>query len=152
MIQLRHVGIYVCDLKRQTDFYRRVFDMYEICNNIQQRDALICELLSVDEPVRITKLITEKGKITTSGDMVELVEYPYSPYKIPDDYPIFKTGVAHLGFGIDNMAETVSRIKALGGKQKTSIHIMANGNKCCFCQDPEGNWLELIERSHGDES
>lgn len=150
MIQLRHVGVYVNDLKSQTEFYRRVFDMHEICDNIRQQDALVSELLSAKEPVEITKLVTMYGKKNGAGDMLELIRYSNSAYKVTEDYPIYKTGVAHLGFGIDDITETVSRIKALGGKQKTSIHIMANGNKCCFCQDPEGNWLELIERSHGE--
>ncbi|WP_027407457.1 VOC family protein [Anaerovibrio sp. RM50] len=146
MVQLRHVGIYVHSLKRETEFYRQVFNMHEICNDVEQKDELIDELLSVHESVRITKLITEHGKLTGSGDMVELVEYPNSPYKDSVDYEIYKTGVMHLGFGIDDMDATLSRLKKMGGKQKTSVHIMANGNKCCFCQDPEGNWLELIER------
>ncbi|WP_276838446.1 VOC family protein [Anaerovibrio lipolyticus] len=146
MVQLRHVGIYVNNLKRETDFYRQVFNMHEICNDVEQKDELIDELLSVHESVRITKLITEHGKLTGAGDMVELVEYPHSPYKDSVDYEIYKPGVAHLGFGIDDMDEVISRLKMLGGKQKTSVHIMPNGNKCCFCQDPEGNWIELIER------
>ena len=146
MIQLRHVGLYVHNLKKETEFYQQVFNMYEICNDIEQSDELIDELLSVHEAVKITKLITEQGKRTGSGDMIELVEYPHSQYQAFSDNEIYKPGVAHLGFGIDDMDATLSRLKNLGGKQKTSVHIMPNGNKCCFCQDPEGNWIELIER------
>ena len=149
MIQLRHVGLYVQDIKKEAAFYKQAFGMHEICNELEQTDALIDELLSVHEPVKITKLITEQGRQSGIGDMIELVEYPNSPEKEPIRNSLYKTGVMHLGFGIDDMEETLMRIKALGGLQITLVHTMANGNKCCFCQDPEGNWLELIERSSG---
>ncbi|MBE6105117.1 VOC family protein [Anaerovibrio lipolyticus] len=149
MIQLRHIGLYVQDMKKEAEFYRQAFSMYEICNELEQSDALIDELLSVHEPVKITKLITEQGRQSGVGDMLELVEYPNSPEKELTRNSLYKTGVMHLGFGIDNMDETLMRIKVLGGSQVTLVHTMANGNKCCFCKDPEGNWLELIERSSG---
>lgn len=149
MIQLRHVGIYVNDIKIEKEFYKQVFDMYEICDEIEQMDALVAELLSTHDSVKITKLITEQGKVNGAGDMIELVQYPKSLERDLLNYPVYKTGVTHLGFGIDNMDEVLSRLKSFGGKQQTTVHIMENGNKCCFCQDPEGVWIELIERRLG---
>lgn len=149
MIQLRHTGIYVRDIKKEKDFYKQVFDMCEICDEVEQLDTLIEELLSVREPVKITKLITEQGKVNGAGDMVELVQYINSPERDTLNCPIYKPGVMHLGFGIDDMDKVLSRVKALGGEQKTSVHVMGNGNKCCFCRDPEGVWIELIERRSG---
>ena len=146
MIKLRHVGIYVRDIKREEIFYKQVFDMCEICVEVKQTDALIDDLLSVHETVKITKLITEQGKVNGEGDMIELVQYTNSPENDSLNCPIYKPGVIHIGFGIDDMDKVLSRIKELGGKQKTPVHVMENGNKCCFCQDPEGVWIELIER------
>lgn len=146
MIQLRHVGIYVRDIKKEKEFYKKVFDMREICDEVEQMDALIEDLLSVSEPVKIAKLITEQGKVNGAGDMIELVQYINSSEKESLNCPIYKSGVMHLGFGIDDIDKVLSRIKNFGGKQKTSVHVMQNGNKCCFCQDPEGVWIELIER------
>ncbi len=53
-------------------------------------------------------------------------------------------GGVHIGFGIHNMEDVVNEIVKFGGKQITEIHLL-NNNKCCFCIDPEGNYLELIE-------
>ena len=54
----------------------------------------------------------------------------------------------HLAFGIYDMEITLEKLESLGGKVITEIHEMKNGNRCCFCLDPEGNGLELIERKY----
>lgn len=153
MIQLRHAGLYVVDLQRETDFFKYVFDMYPVCENIEMADELLDDLLKKKKTkIFITKLITEQGKQSGIDDMLELLQV-----KEPDccrsrnaNYDtIYFAGRIHLGFGIVDMEKTVAKILEKGGKQATEIHLMLNGNKCCFCQDPEGNWLELIERELG---
>ena len=36
MLNLRHTGIYVKDLVRMSAFYRDVFQMHTICENVEQ--------------------------------------------------------------------------------------------------------------------
>lgn len=150
MIQLRHTGLYVKDLYRQTEFYKYVFHMHPICEMVEQQDDLVGDLLRQNNAaLRITKLITDQGKMTGIGDMLELIQVPVE--FIEDSgtillQDIYAQGRMHFGFGIDNINETVDKIIERGGTQFTAIHIMKNGNKCCFCKDPEQNWLELIER------
>ena len=75
MINLRHTGIYVRDLARMASFYREVFYMHAICENVEQGDALLADLFqAAGAKVRITKLITEQGKASGVGDMLELLE------------------------------------------------------------------------------
>ena len=75
MINLRHTGIYVRDLARMASFYREVFHMHAICENVEQEDALLADLFgAAGAKVRITKLITEQGKASGVGDMLELLE------------------------------------------------------------------------------
>ena len=45
MLQLRHVGMYVEDLAKETRFYMAVFDMRCVCQNIRQNDEMIHELV-----------------------------------------------------------------------------------------------------------
>lgn len=70
--------------------------------------------------------------------------------KLPDNYPISMTGMAHIAFQIDDMQKTVEQIQEGGGFQKTDIYQMKSGNLCCFCRDPERNWIELIQRRKED--
>ena len=151
MINLRHTGVYVRDLARMASFYREVFHMHAICENVEQGDALLADLFgAAGAKVRITKLITEQGKASGVGDMLELLEVI-----VPDgrekktNLPI-EAGL-HIAFGVRDMEATRMAIAAHGGACATRVHDMGNGNLCCFCRDPEGNWLELIARRDAQE-
>lgn len=144
MIEMRHAGIYVEDLPRMETFYQNVFSMKVILSKVRTSDILIDAIVGAGKAVLISKLITPRGCETGSGDMVELlqVEKEAAP---PDPGPVFQTGTAHLGFGVDDMERTVQAIQQNGGCRKTDI-LQMGSNLCCFCTDPEGNWLELIQR------
>lgn len=143
MIQLRHVGVYVYDLEKMSSFYKNVFHMLVICENLKQEDTLIEDLLK-QKYVKVTKLVTEYGKNAGSGDMLELLHCETKSKE--GSHHISDNGIVHICFSVDDIEDTVKNIQLYSGKQCTEIHKMDNGNKCCFCQDPEGNWLELIER------
>lgn len=143
MMQMRHVGLYVHDLEMMSLFYQDVFHMLAICENVKQEDALIEDLLG-QKYVKVTKLVTEYGKHAGLGDMLELLQCTKKSNTISPF--ISDSGVLHMCFSVNDIENTVKDILINSGKQCTEIHNMDNGNKCCFCRDPEGNWLELIER------
>ena len=153
MIAIRHTGIYVNDIVGLEKFYMSVFDMTAICSQEPDRGSLFDELLEKENSsVMTTKLITPYGKQAGQGDMIELVKVTTESAEtlsLPENRPVSLTGMAHVAFGVDDIKETVSRILSGGGQQKTSIVQMKNGNRCCFCTDPEGNWIELIQRKTG---
>lgn len=146
MINLRHTGIYVKDLARMADFYREVFHMHTLCENFRQADALLADLLRApDACVRITKLITEQGKANGTGDMIELIELVV-PEGQAEKVPQPIAAGMHIAFGVRDIKATRAAILARGGISATRIHDMGSGNRCCFCRDPEGNWIELVAR------
>ena len=151
MINLRHTGIYVSDLARLAAFYREVFHMHTICEAVEQADALLADLFGVPAArVKITKLITEQGRASGTGDMLELLELVVPAGKEEKaPWPI-EAGL-HIAFGVRDMEATRMAIAAHGGACATRVHDMGNGNLCCFCRDPEGNWLELIARRDAQE-
>lgn len=147
MIHLRHTGIYVKDLTRMTDFYREVFQMHTICENVQQADALITDLLrSPEARVKITKLVTEQGKASGVGDMIELLEV-IAPQSLAEKIPQPIVTGMHIAFGVRDIKATRAAILSRGGISATRVHDMGGGRFCCFCRDPEGNWVELIGQS-----
>ena len=147
MIQMRHIGLYVNDLIKISEFYKQVFHMHIICENIEQKDSLVNEIFDEKNvSIKITKLITDQGKESGIDDMLELIEIKGMDKNLArKTSKIYATGCMHIGFGIKNIENVVIKIKELGGQKCTNICVMKNGNKCCFCQDPENNWLELIE-------
>ena len=151
MINLRHTGIYVRDLARMASFYREVFYMHAICENVEQGDALLADLFgAAGANVKITKLITEQGKVNGNGDMLELIEVLVPEAKAEKTPQPIAAGL-HIAFGVRDMEATRMAIAAHGGACATRVHDMGNGNLCCFCRDPEGNWLELIARRDAQE-
>jgi predicted enzyme related to lactoylglutathione lyase len=152
MIQLRHTGLYVKNLKLETEFYKYVFAMHSICENMEMTDELLNDLFKQSKvKILFSKLLTEQGKQSGIDDMLELlqvIEPTECKSKSVNKADIYSTGRMHLGFGIEGIEQTVAKIIEKNGSQGTEIYLMNNGNKCCFCQDPEGNWLELIERKH----
>lgn len=150
MIQLRHIGLYVKDIEKMADFYKAVFSMYPVIEKQVQCDGLIEDIFQQqDVEVVITKLITEQGKVSGIDDMLELIEI--SKLKKKDiecnrELPVYAVGKMHLGIGVNDIEVTVKNVIDRGGKSLTVIRKMGNGNKCCFCRDPEGNYLELIEQ------
>ena len=154
MIAMGHTGIYVRDIQKLEKFYTEVFDMYTVCSSQEDSGELFDELLGGNKlKIVTTKLITPYGKKNGQGDMLELVQVisKFTPLpELPDDYPIAMIGMGHLAFRVDDMQQTVEKIRQKQGVKKTKIYRMKNENLCCFCKDPEGNWLELIKRNEAN--
>ena len=93
-----------------------------------------------------TKLITQRGKETGSGDMLELVKVIDENPGINVSGPIYNFGIMHLALGVDDINEVCEKAQINGGQQYTKICCHPNGNKFAFVKDPEGNWIELIQR------
>ena len=149
MIQLRHTGMYVKDLQRESSFFQQVFHMHVLCENQEQDDVLSRDILGVSGGyLLVTKLLTDQGKESGVDDMLELLQVMGSKESAcTSTEPVFAAGRMHLAFGVDDMDDTVKRLQVEGGSMVTSVHKMSNGNRCCLALDPEGNVLELIERA-----
>ena len=93
-----------------------------------------------EEPIYITK--------NGYGDMLELIEICRSDDNIPEPVKkercIYQIGEAHIAIGVDNIEQIKEKICLYGGQLLTDILIKGE-RKCCFCRDPEGNFIELIE-------
>lgn len=146
MFRIRHIGVYVRNLELETQFYKLALGMHIINELNVQADPLAKAIMNgCDDKIIYSKLITECGKLTGSGDMLELIQTPLKTLESKNERLIL-SGVMHIGLEINNIEEVCSKISEYGGTVKTDIFLFSNGNKCCFCQDPEGNWLELIQR------
>lgn len=146
MIEIKHAGIYVNDIDAETQFYKNVFDMFAICEKVNDSNELLDELLDYQgAKIQVTKLITPKGKETGYGDMIELVKVSEgnNPQSVIGN--IYNIGMAHVCFGVDSIEEIKSKIVKNGGCMKTDIITHANGKKYAFANDIEGNWIEIIE-------
>lgn len=149
MIQLRHTGLYVKDLQRESTFFQQVFHMHVLCENQKQDDVFSRDILGeAGGYLLITKLLTDQGKESHVDDMLELLQVVGEiPVAVEPAGPAYAAGRMHLAFGVDDMDDTVKHLQREGGQLLTAVHLMGNENRCCLALDPEGNVLEIIERS-----
>ena len=139
---IKHTGIYVNDLETMETFYGCVFHMHYICHAQDNKNELLDDLLGIpNAKCKISKLITDYGKKTGIGDMLELIELQ-TEKKHTKKPRIWDA--AHIAFEVSDMQQAITDIETYGGKRRTDVHDMGNGRLCCFCTEPENNWIELI--------
>jgi len=121
-MQLDHIGIYVKDLEKSKQFYETILGFKQV-NQFTSGAAKI--------------IIMDIG-----GGLLELVQRPNSP-GIP---PIGDW--SHIAFFDPNFDETVDKLDLLNIEKR--LVTMANGNRLCFFNDPDGHTIEVME--HGLQS
>lgn len=145
MIEFKHTGIYVKDINKLASFYSQVFNMKIVSNKSKETNPVIDELLGLKNSVIVTtKLITEKGSFTKSGDMLELIAVPNINNNSIHD-KIFRFGMMHIALKVDDILSSSRKLVEMGGVMRTQIYTFDNGNKFGFATDPEGNWIEMIQ-------
>lgn len=146
MIRFKHIGLYVNDLKKMTEFYKNVFDLHLICDDSEDKGDFL-SLLSGEKDIiiGITKLITERGKITQEGEMIELIQVKNKDCGSICTDSIMSVGIMHIGMGVDDIFVSRDRIMENGGAIMVEPFLRENKNWLCFAKDPEGNWIEVIQ-------
>ena len=75
MIYIKHIGLYVNDLKKMKEFYMACFDMKSIVSKENETSNMLDELLNKKKAIISTeKLITQYGETTGIGEMLELIK------------------------------------------------------------------------------
>ena len=143
---MNHTGFVVRDMDRSLAFYRDLLGLKEE-RNVTLEGELISQLVGYpDARLHIVYLGT--------GDMrhaVELIQYlnPTGEGGSPPERNA--VGTAHLGMIVDDLDSFYSELSAKGMKFVNPPFVRPDAEypwarKACYLQDPDGNWLELIER------
>ncbi|OBG90991.1 lactoylglutathione lyase [Mycobacterium sp. E3251] len=140
--RLTHIGLCVSDLERSVRFY--------------------CTAMGFDESGRLTvdgpetaRLLGVPGLVLVlvylqrDGFRLELLGYPV-PGVREKRRPrrMNAVGFTHLSFRVDDADAVVARIERLGGQARPERTVTFDGgNRGLMATDPDGNWIELIERT-----
>lgn len=141
MSNIRHVGIYVDDLEMMKSFYCDNFGFTEKIHDIETGIFINTILGLKHAQVELYKLESP------CGEMIELLKYmeSYDVRNHNNEY-VWEKGRAHIALtvaDVDKCYEDMC-LQAISFISKPCIS--PNGNaKVCFCRDPEGNYLELVE-------
>jgi predicted enzyme related to lactoylglutathione lyase len=80
-----------------------------------------------------------------NGPTLELVQYltPSSSERQASERNVL--GSSHFGISVDDADETFKALVSRGALGLNPPVEVVPGKKVCYLQDPEGNWIELVE-------
>ncbi|MCQ4360516.1 VOC family protein [Mycobacterium gordonae] len=142
--RLTHVGLCVRDLPISVEFYCTGLGFSEV-GRMRIEGADTEQLLGVPD------LVLDLVYLQRDGFRLELLSYP-SPGVSGDGRPrqMNAVGFTHLSFRVDDVEDMIARLECAGGRiwpERTVT--FSGGNRGLMVTDPDGNWLELIERLTG---
>ena len=142
---MNHTGFVVSDMERSLTFYRDILGFKEELNAIREGPG-ISEVVGFPD-ARLHLVYLGTGDLKHS---VELVQYLNPPGGKIAPTNRNDVGATHLGIVVDDLDSVYQELSAKGVnflsppvQRESSIY----GRKVCFLQDPDGNWLELLEGS-----
>ena len=141
MIKIRHTGIYVQDLELQKEFYEHTLGMKVKVHQVE-KGTYINDLLGTDteSEVETCKLIAD------DGFMIELCKIRPGVGKREGEIRLFTPGNMHIAITVKDVTGEYDRLRAMGMTFVSEPQLSPDGGaRVCFCQDPEGNYLELVE-------
>lgn len=136
-----------------------------VVENLEKMIAFYCDLLGLSITREIDSIAPVSGDHTGfsgakrklvfvgksgSEHMLELVKYlePVSPDGHLDRNQL---GAAHICFNVTDIEKLYEKLNAKGTKFVTSPIFKNNPDgtrtAICYLQDPEGNWIELIQQN-----
>ena len=136
---IHHTGIVVKDLEQSVRFYCAVLGM-EIADRRERVGGAINSVVGYDE-VHIECVDLFFGE----GHLIELIQYHVpEPIDRPTSERAF-FGASHIAFTVEDIHSTFQDLVKNGAHPMNSPVEVAPGKICCYIQDPDGNWIELIE-------
>ena len=142
VIGFNHSGFVVRDLDKMVSFYRDDLGL-TIDKEIDSKAPTEGDHTGIPGAHRTLIFVGTGGE-----HALELVYYvePESPKGHLDRNQL---GATHICFNVSDIEQLYDKLKAKGVKFVTPPVMKTNsdGSKrgICYCQDPEGNWLEFIQ-------
>ena len=118
MPALDHVGIYVSDLERSLDFYRRVFGFPE------------------HHRMRVGE--SKIAFLDIGGGLLELIQRPGAPGEAP------RGSWSHVAIEVEDYGAMESRLEGMGLELRKKT--LDDGTRLAFCKDPDGHDVEIMEK------
>lgn len=137
---LRHTGIYVSDIELMRNFYCDTFNLSVEVHAIEEGEYIETVLGKKGIKIEVYKLSTQ------DNCLVELIK-TMSPVEDSNiSKMIYSKGTYHLAFTVNNIDELYQRLRAKGITFLSEPKVSYDGKAVvCFCQDPENNYIELVE-------
>lgn len=142
IIKIRHIGIVISDIKKAIHFYRDILGL-KIKRKMLETGKYINDILALKK-VRVKTVKMSDN----NGNLIELLYYESHPRK-PLKRDVCDIGYSHISFTVENLASEYRRLKEKGVKFNAPPQRTPDGYaRVVYCNDPDGNFIELVEVLH----
>lgn len=131
----RHVGIVVRDLEAQLKFYKETLG-FEVYYHKTEKGKFLEHILGGKKNIEAE--IIKLGK--NNKTIVELLFFAKNT-NIIQEKEVFNTGYTHFAITVDNIEELSEKVNPINSPKVNDEGTF----KVCFCKDPEGNLIELVQ-------
>jgi catechol 2,3-dioxygenase-like lactoylglutathione lyase family enzyme len=138
---MNHTGFVVKDLEKTIEFYRDVIGL-ELTKKVELDGGPIDDVVGYRGANLLIALLS-----VGDGHSLELIQYISPPGSERPTDERNAHGATHLAFDVDDIEQTFERLVSRGAHRLNPPIKVRAGVKCCYLQDPDGNWIELLETS-----
>lgn len=136
----RHVGIVVRDMERALYFYRDLLG-FKIVKKIQESSNYIDAVCGVKNISVITVKLS-----ADDSNLIELLYFISPVSKKISAKGLTEVGISHISCTVENVDAVYDCLSKAGIHFNSPPQVSPDGYaKVAFCQDPEGNFIELVE-------
>lgn len=121
-----HAMIRVKDVEKSLNFYQNLMNM----SIVKKKRLDDCELIYLEDEEHTAQI-----ELTVND------EIPENGYENGNAF-------GHFAFSVKSMNEFTEKMKSLGYEYLYEPYVIFSGTKIAFVKDPDGNEVELIEKSH----
>ena len=139
-ITMNHTGFVVENVERSLQFYR---DGLGLDHAGSYEEVGTARIVGYDQPHLKGALL-----VASDGHYLELIEYVKPRGEIRSSEEQHKravVGASHLAFIVDDAEDMLERLVNNGGSKFKPVVELQPGVKACYLQDPDGNWIELLQ-------
>ena len=136
---LNHTGFVVRDRDAAVAFYRDVVGL-SVISEYGRKGPGVDQVVGY-EGTELRSAVLDLG----GGHILELIQYlnPAPAARPSEERNVL--GAAHLAFEVEDVEETFRRLEQGGARVMNPPAELAPGRIGCYLQDPDGNWLELLQ-------
>ena len=143
---MNHTGFVVSDMGRSLEFYQDLLGLKQERNQILEGE-FISELVGYPD-ARLHIVYLGTGDLRHSVELIQYLNPAGTAAAMPERHQV---GASHLGVIVDDLDAFYAELSSRGVRfvsppaiRPGAVYPMAS--KGCYMQDPDGNWLELLER------
>ena len=143
---MNHTGFVVSDMERSLAFYRDLLGLREERNHVLEGE-FISQLVGYPD-ARLHIIYLGLGDMKHSVELIQYLNPPGGSVTLPDRNDV---GATHLGIIVDDLDSFYQELSSSGARFVSPPAVRPGATyplarKGCYLQDPDGNWLELLER------